>query len=140
MRYVLDTAVWANGVLTPAVIPERIRRILGNAKEPKGVCSVSLLECAIHDRRGRLIERPATLDDFFNRALMRDIEILELTPAIAIATNQVPESFPLDPFDRTIAATAKVMNLTLVTTDPEIRDSRICAVEFYPYQPSRIRP
>jgi PIN domain nuclease of toxin-antitoxin system len=78
-----------------------------------------------------------TLDDFFAVAIARNVELLELTPAVAVATNSLPGSFPGDPFDRAIAATAKVFHLTLITPDPQIRDAKFCEVEFYPYRPAR---
>jgi PIN domain nuclease of toxin-antitoxin system len=135
MLHLLDTATLANNALTPQVLPERIRRLL-DTDEVKGLCGVSLLELAIHHRRGRL-KLKGTLDDFFASSLASDIEVLDLTPAIAVATNDLPDDFPGDPFDRTIAATAHVLNLTLITPDPEIRDSGFCRVEFYPFKPSR---
>ena len=137
MRYLLDTAPWANNVLMPEVIPTRIQKIL-DSPETKGLCQVSLLECAIHHRRGRL-QLKGALPEFFERGLAADIELLELTPEIASATNDLPENFPGDPFDRVIAATAKIMNLTLITCDSAIRDARFCKVEFYPFKPSRLK-
>jgi PIN domain nuclease of toxin-antitoxin system len=49
----------------------------------------------------------------------------------------LPQNFPGDPFDRTIAATAAVLGLILITPDPKIRDARFCDVEYYPFRPSR---
>jgi PIN domain nuclease of toxin-antitoxin system len=137
MHHLLDTSPWANNVLMPEVIPARIRKLLDGA-EAKGLCSVSLLECAIHHRRGRL-QLKGALPEFFERGLAADIELLELTPEIASATNDLPEKFPGDPFDRVIAATAKIMNLTLITCDSAIRDAQFCKVEFYPFKPSRLK-
>ena len=137
MRYLLDTAPWANNVLMPEVIPTRIQKIL-DSPETKGLCQVSLLECAIHHRRGRLQLNGALLE-FFKHGLAADIELLELTPEIASATNDLPENFPGDPFDRVIAATAKVLHLTLITCDTAIRDAYFCKVEFYPFKPSRLK-
>ena len=136
MRYLLDTAPWANSVLIPEVIPARIRTVL-NGSEPKGLCSVSLLECAILHRLGRL-QLKGELSEFFRRGVASDIELLELTPGIASATNDLPKNFPGDPFDRVICVTAKVMNLTLITCDRAIRDARFCKVEFYPFKLSRL--
>jgi len=124
MRYLLDTSPWANNVLIPEVIPARIQKLLDNA-ETKGLCSVSLLECAIHHRHGRL-QLKGALPEFFKRGL-------------ASATNDLPENFPGDPFDRVIATTAKIMNLTLITCDSAIRDAQFCKVEFYPFKPSRLK-
>ena len=137
MRYLLDTAPWANSVLIPEVIPARIRKLLDSA-ETKGLCSISLLECAILHRLGRL-QLKGDLSEFFKRGAASDIELLELIPGIASATNDLPEDFPGDPFDRAICATAKVMNLTLVTCDRAIRDARFCKVEFYPFKPLRLK-
>jgi PIN domain nuclease of toxin-antitoxin system len=138
VNYLLDTATWANSVTMPEVLPVRIRRILGNAQEVKGLSTVSLLECAIHYRRGRL-QIQGSLGDFFCAGLARDIELLEITPEIAVATNDLPPDFPGDPFDRAIAATARVLNLRLITPDPRIRDARFCMVEYYPFRPSHLK-
>ena len=135
MKYLLDTAPWINGVTLPEVIPSRIRRLLGSA-ERKGLCRVSLLEAAILHRLGRLKFEGALLH-FFAAGLSQDVELLDLTPAIAAGTNELPEDFPGDPFDRTIIATAAVLGLTLITTDPAIRDAGACAVEYYPFRPAR---
>jgi len=137
LRYLLDTAPWINGVTMPLVLPERIREVL-KSPEAKGVCSISLLELAILHRLGR-VEFEGTLPQFFAAGLSSDVQVLELTAAIAVKTNELPKDFPGDPFDRTIVATASVLNLTLITADPALRDAEVCAVEFYPFKPSRSR-
>lgn len=137
MRYLVDTAPWANSVLIPEVLPARVRHLL-EGSETKGLCSVSLLECAIHHRLGRL-QLSGDLEEFFEAGLAADIELIDLTPEIAAATNELPKKFPGDPFDRVIAATAKVLGATLITCDREIRDARFCQVEFYPFKPSRFK-
>lgn len=131
MTYLLDTAPWINGVTVPETLPLRIRRLLGGG-EPKGLCSVSLLETAILYRLGRL-RLNATLTAFFAAGLSADVQVIELTSAIAVRTNELPGDFPGDPFDRTIVATAAVLDLTLVTADAAIRDAGACAVEYYPF-------
>ena len=135
MVHLLDTAAFAANALTPEILPRHIRKLL-DTDEPKGLCGVSLLELAIHHRHGRL-QLAGTLKEFFELALARDIQLLDLTPAIAEATNALPREFPGDPFDRTIAATARIMKLTLITPDKHIRDTGFCAVQFYPFRPSR---
>lgn len=139
MRFLLDTAIWANAVTMPEVLPKRVRQLIGSADEPKGVCAISLLECAVLHRRGRL-QLQGTLTDFFAAAVANDIELLEMNSVIAVATNELPADFPGDPFDRTIAATAHVLSLTLITADPVIRDANFCEVVYYPFRPSRAKP
>ena len=135
MTYLLDTAPWINAVIVPELVPLRIRRLLEDA-DAKGLCSVSLLETAILHRLGRL-KLGGALSHFFAVALAEDLQVLELTPAIASRTNDLPQDFHGDPFDRTIVATAAVLNLTLVTADPAIRDAQACSVEYYPFKPLR---
>jgi len=137
VKYLLDTALWINGVTMPQILPERIQRLLARA-EKKGLCSISLLETAILHRLGRL-ELEGTLLDFFSAGLSADVEILQLSPAIAARTNDLPGAFHGDPFDRTIVATASELGLTLITADAAIRDAEACAVEYYPFRPSRSR-
>jgi PIN domain nuclease of toxin-antitoxin system len=135
VKYLLDTAPWINGVTLPEALPPRIRRLL-ETSEMKGLCSVSLLETAILHRLGRL-KFSGTLPHFFAAALSADLRVIELNSSIAAKTNELPMPFRGDPFDRAIVATASVLNLTLITADPAIRDARACAVEYYPFKPSR---
>lgn len=137
MKYLLDTAPWINAVTLPDVLPARIRRLL-ESEETKGLCSISLLEAAILHRLGRL-ELSGTLPQFFEAGLAADLQLLELSPAIATKTNELSKNFHGDPFDRTIVATAATLDLTLITSDPAIRDAKICAVEYYPFKPGRSR-
>jgi PIN domain nuclease of toxin-antitoxin system len=132
--HLLDTATWADMVTWPEVLPDSIRGILAGTSSEKGLCSVSLLECAIHHRLGRL-RFNGTLLDFFTAGLAGDIQLLDVTPEIASATNDLPTGFPGDPFDRTIAATARVLNLKLITPDPLLRDAGFCQVVYYRFRP-----
>jgi PIN domain nuclease of toxin-antitoxin system len=121
----------------PQVLPRRIQNLLGSG-DTKYLCSISLLETAILHRLGRF-KFPGTLARFFSlAAAATDLEILELTPTIAAKTNELPDRFPGDPFDRTIVATAAALGLTLVTADSAMRDAGMCDVEFYRFKPSRL--
>ncbi len=96
----------------------------------------AIQKTAILHRLGRF-EIEGTLLQFFEVGLSADLRVIELTPAIAVRTNELPRSFPGDPFDRTIVATAAVLGLRLITADPAIRDAKMCAVEYYAFKPSR---
>lgn len=135
VKYLLDTAVWINGVTMPEVLPPRIRKLV-DTDEAKGLASVSLLETAILHRLGRL-EFEGALEDLFAAGLSRDVKLIELTPTVAVGTNDLPRDFPGDPFDRTIVATAALVGLTLITADPAIRAARACSVAYYDFKPSR---
>ena len=131
----LDTATWLNGFMIPEVLPARIREMIGRS-EVKKLCSISLLEAADPSSPWPCSDSRKS-GNVFSEAVADDIELIDLNSAVAAATNDFAEDFPGDPFDRTIAATAKVFELTLVTADTAIRDARFCKVEFYPFRPSR---
>jgi PIN domain nuclease of toxin-antitoxin system len=133
--YLLDTAVWLNGLTMPEVLPSRIRTLLESEAE-RALCTVSLLEAAILHRLGRLVIE-GDLAELFRVGLSRDLRLVDLTPAIALKTNALPEAFHGDPFDRTIVATAAAVRATLITSDPGIRDAEACAVEYFPFRPRR---
>lgn len=48
------------------------------------------------------------------------MEIVNLTPAIAVKAADLPATFPGDPADRVIAATAVLHSATLITRDERI--------------------
>ena len=54
-------------------------------------------------------------------ASLPHIDVLPLTVDVAIESEQLGDSFPPDPADCLIAATARVHGLTLITSDTGIR-------------------
>ena len=50
-----------------------------------------------------------------------DVSVVQLTPAIAIASTTLPAPFHRDPADQIIVATSRVMDVPLVTCDGRIR-------------------
>jgi PIN domain nuclease of toxin-antitoxin system len=55
----------------------------------------------------------------------RRFVILPITTRICVGALSLPASYPKDPADRIIGATALVEGLTLVTADAQIRNSRV---------------
>lgn len=49
------------------------------------------------------------------------IRVLELTPEIAVESTQLPAPFHRDPADQMIVATARILDIELVTLDGTIR-------------------
>ena len=54
-------------------------------------------------------------------AMARTVRTVALSPAIAVTANELPPSFPADPADRLIFATAIETGLRLVTKDARMR-------------------
>lgn len=129
MTYLLDTHAWLWSVLDHPRLSRRARAALRAvpAQERVGIAAISLKEAAWHLARGRVV-----VGDGFGpwplwlrtAALSPHIEVLPLTVDVAIESEQLGKSFPSDPADRLIAATARLHDLTLMTSDQLIQKSR----------------
>jgi PIN domain nuclease of toxin-antitoxin system len=51
------------------------------------------------------------------------VRVIEIAPEIAALAMAFPESYPKEPCDRLIGATARAFGMTLITQDERIRDS-----------------
>jgi PIN domain nuclease of toxin-antitoxin system len=102
------------------------RRAIRRALEqgPLYIAGISLLEVARLIAANR-IETTATLDVLL-ASVEQDFVVLPITAAVAAATTRLPATYPRDPADRIIGATALVHGATLITADQRIR--RIKAV------------
>lgn len=118
---VLDTHVWVWWVhdderLTPA----QVGAIRANEADVIGVSAISSWEIAKLVQRGRL-ELPCALREWFAQALgYPGVQLLELTPEIAIESTHLPGEFHRDPADQIIVATARLYGCPLVTPDSRI--------------------
>lgn len=117
---VLDTHAWIWWVSEPARLGRGARRALDGAKRI-GVPAICCLEVSTLAARGRIsLDRPP-LEWILDALALPRVELLALTPAVAVKAAGLPETFPGDPADRLIAATALLEAATLVTKDDRIR-------------------
>ena len=117
---VLDTHAWLWWVSDPSKLGRASRRELGRAARI-GVPAICSLEVAVSAARGRVsLDRPP-LDWLHDALALPRVEALALTPAIAVKAAELPQSFPGDPADRMITATAILHAAVLVTKDERIR-------------------
>jgi PIN domain nuclease of toxin-antitoxin system len=128
--YLLDTQAWLSSVLDHPRLNRRARAVLNaiSAEERVGLAAISLKEAAWHLARGHVAvnERFGPWALWLRRAASSPhLEVLPLTIDVAIESEQLGSSFPADPADRLIAATARVHDLTLITSDAGIRKSRV---------------
>lgn len=128
---VLDThvAVWAL-TLDPRLAPAHRATIAAEeaAGRRLGISAISLWEIALLGERGRLrLEEPA--DQLLDALTTHPaVEVIPLTPAICLDSVRLPRSFPADPANRLITATARTKKLTLLTADEPIRASGVVRV------------
>jgi len=130
VTYLLDTQAWIWSVLDSPRLSRRARAALaGLAPEERvGLAAISLKETAWHLARGRIeVSEAFGPWPLWLRTAARSprVEILPLTADIAVESEQLGAGFPPDPADALIAATARVHDLTLVTSDRRIRKARV---------------
>lgn len=122
MKYLLDTHAWYWSVTEPSRLPAATRRLLRSPpSEPLGVSAISVWELCKLVEKGR-IKISLPLHDWISASLHPEfLELVGLTPEIAVASTQLPGPFHRDPADQIIVATARVYNVTLVTQDRDLR-------------------
>ncbi|MCX7841173.1 MAG: type II toxin-antitoxin system VapC family toxin [Anaerolineae bacterium] len=118
---VLDTHIWVWWVHGDVhLTPTQREAIIANETDVIGVSAISCWEIAKLVEYGRL-ELPVLLEEWFEQALdYPGIQLLALTPEIAIESTRLPGNFHRDPADQIIVATARVYNCPLVTLDEKI--------------------
>jgi PIN domain nuclease of toxin-antitoxin system len=86
------------------------------------ISAISLWELAMVGHRER-IRITLTLESFLREVEAR-FNVLPISASICAQAMTLPETYPKDPADRLIGATAMVQGISLVTADRDIRRSR----------------
>jgi PIN domain nuclease of toxin-antitoxin system len=117
----LDTHIWVWWVDDNQQLADRLRHLIqDNVRSGLEVSAISCWEVAKLVQYGRL-ELVCPLEEWMEQALAYPgVQLIELTPRIAIESTKLPGSFHRDPADQIIVATARVYNIPLLTTDSRI--------------------
>src|SRR5687767_12498234 len=125
MSVLLDTHVflfWLNGSGSLTAAQERAMAE-ASPDSPLLVSDISLWEIAVLVRRGRISLR-LPLRDWLEAAVAPPlVRRVPISPAVAAEVASLPDSFPRDPADRIIAASARVLGAHLATRDHRIIES-----------------
>ena len=127
MKLLLDTHIWLWGLLEPERLAPKVRKALQAQENELWLSPISVWEALVLVERGRLtVTRPAAewVEQMVQALPRREAP---LTHEIALVSRQMALSHQ-DPADRFIAATAKVMGVTLVTADQRLLHSKEYAV------------
>jgi len=118
---VLDTHIWIWWVHgDERLTPDQRESIAANEEDVIGISAISCWEIAKLVEYGRL-ELSSPIEEWFEQALSYPgVQLLALTPEIAIESTQLPGEFHRDPADQIIVATARVNGCSLVTSDEKI--------------------
>jgi PIN domain nuclease of toxin-antitoxin system len=120
MKYLLDTSVWiwANGDIKK--LSRRASELLKNPDSSFYLSAISIWEVAKKVQKGKLeLDRPVL--DWIKNALPETVQVLTITPEIAVESTQLKNFHP-DPADQIIVATARIHGLKLLASDGLIRE------------------
>ena len=119
MNLLLDTHVWLWSLLAPNRIPEDTLALLASEDSTLHLSSISCWETLLLAEKGR-IELATNAESWLVEAL-RNSPVVEVPISMEIAMSSRSISVVnQDPADRFIAASAKVLGLTLVTSDKKL--------------------
>ncbi len=128
MSLLLDTHIvlwWLEGGDRLTAEQRRAAAAAERGNEKLYIADVTLWEIAMLAERGRITLAQgvaAFLDELESNARL---EVLPISGAIAVDAVRLADSFPNDPADRLIAATARVHGHTLLTADRRIREAAV---------------
>jgi len=131
MSLLLDTHIFVWWNLNRAEMPGRYDDLLSDAEGKKGHLALSIVsfwEIAklVQLRRFSL---NISLDQWFQEIDENPmIQVLPLSSRIILESMRLGSSFPKDPMDQMIAATARCHDLRLVTVDDKIIKSGVVAI------------
>lgn len=121
MKLLLDTHVWIWSLTDPDRLSARARRELSKTSHELWLSPVSVWELALLVEKGRLTVH-GHLEAFLPKATARFREApISFDIAAAFGDARLEHG---DPADRLLVATARVLNLTLVTADERLLGDR----------------
>ena len=124
--FLLDTHVVVWIALAPGKLSKKAVQAINHSREQGGgpsIADITLFELASLVSRAR-IELRISLEAFLEEVQSR-FSVLPIDRQIAARSVQLPSSYPSDPMDRIIVATAIVHGLSLITADERIWKSKV---------------
>lgn len=119
MRLLLDTHIWIWSLADKARLRPRVLKALANPANELWLSPISVWELLILAEKGRVVLNMG-IEEWVGQALQTaPLKEAPLTTDVALATRDIRLPYR-DPADAFIAATAKVFDLTLVTSDARL--------------------
>ena len=117
----LDTHIWVWLADESERLTDQHRRIIEDHRaDGLGVSVISCWEVAKLVEYNRL-SLACAIEEWVEGALaLPEMQLIELTPRIAISSTKLPGTFHRDPSDQIIVATARVYDLAVLTEDEKI--------------------
>lgn len=119
LSLLLDTHMWIWSILEPERMPPAVRDLVESGEHDLWLSPISLWEVLLLEGRGKLYlgaDPPGWIEHALRQYPTREAA---LNHQIAVESRRVPLDHQ-DPADRFLAATAIVLDLTLLTQDAEL--------------------
>ncbi len=122
MRLLLDTHVWLWRLLEPSRLSREAAVALSHPENESCLSPISVWETLVLARKGKLELDPAP-QAWVREALQRSsLEMVPLTHAIALASEDLVDFASNDPADRFLVATALEQGAVMITADAQVLD------------------
>lgn len=123
MKYLLDTHIWIWSLSQPENLSKEVRAILSDPKNLFFISVISIWEFLVLVEKERIYIDGTIEDWLFVATYEANIKEISLDRDIVIQSRsvQLPHQ---DPADRFIAATARVHDLVLITSDKKLIQSK----------------
>jgi PIN domain nuclease of toxin-antitoxin system len=113
----IDTHAWVWWIAGSPRLAEKYRRALLHLQEPPLLSVISLWEVSLLAQAGRIDLQP-TPREWMTRATRAElVRLVQIDGAIAVQLLDLPRSLPRDPADRIITATARILQVPVLTAD-----------------------
>ncbi|MCY4427191.1 MAG: type II toxin-antitoxin system VapC family toxin [Halieaceae bacterium] len=121
MKLLLDTHVWLWSLLSPDRISAKTLGVLASPDANTHLSAISCWEVMLLEEKGRLALGPNAVS--WIRQSLNGSSVFEIPVSIEIAMASRQIFLPhQDPADRFIAASSRILGLTLVTSDRALLD------------------
>ena len=121
MKYLLDTHTWLWLMNEPEKLSSTARKVMKSVENtPFGLADISCWEVARKESLGKLTLTISSRVWLQRATTFPGIRLLHLTPDIAWESCHLPPPFHRDPADQIIVASARILDLTVITRDQNI--------------------
>lgn len=123
MKYLLDTHIWIWSLLTPEKLNKNTEAVLLNEDNELFISPITIWETLVLAEKNRVVLKPSPKEWVLESLKKSPVNETKLTHSIAIKSKMIDLPHK-DPADRFITATAWEYDMTLITEDKRIRESK----------------
>ncbi len=123
----LDTQAWLHFGRAPKLLSRRAGSAILRHERSGGlsIAAISVWEAVWLYRKGKIRSAGPLRSWLADLVEPTSLKFQPLSPEICLVAAELPTTFPSDPADRLITATAIVLGCPLVTADERIQDSKV---------------